>query len=36
MPGWDAIVRTLVTAFLVLLGGYLFFLRLSPRLGEEL
>lgn len=36
MPGWDAIVRTLVTVFLVLLGGYLFFLRLSPRLGEEL
>ncbi|MGC8875355.1 MAG: ABC transporter permease, partial [Chloroflexia bacterium] len=36
VPGWDAITRTLVTAALVLLGGYLFFLRLSPRLGEEL
>ncbi|MGB9723160.1 MAG: ABC transporter permease [Chloroflexia bacterium] len=36
MPGWDAIVRTLVTALLVLLAGYLFFLRLSPRFGEEL
>ena len=35
MPGWDAIVRTLVTALLVLLVGYIFFLRLSPRFGEE-
>ena len=36
LPGWDAIIRTLVTALLVLLAGYLFFLRLSPRFGEEL
>ncbi len=36
LPGWDAIVRTLVTALLVLLAGYIFFLRLSPRFGEEL
>lgn len=36
LPGWDAIARTLVTALLVLLGGYLFFLRLSPRFGEEI
>jgi lipopolysaccharide transport system permease protein len=35
LPGWDAIVRTLVTALLVLVVGYLFFLRLSPRFGEE-
>lgn len=35
MPGLDALVRTLVTALLVLLVGYLFFLRLSPRFGEE-
>lgn len=35
MPGWDAIVRTLATALLVLVAGYLFFVRLSPRFGEE-
>lgn len=36
MPGLDALVRTLVTALLVLLVGYLFFLRLSSRFGEEI
>lgn len=36
VPGWDAIIRTLITALLVLLVGYLFFLRFSPRFGEEL
>ncbi len=36
LPGWDAIVRTLVTALFVLLAGYIFFLHLSPRFGEEL
>ncbi len=36
LPGWDAIVRTLVTALLILLAGYIFFLHLSPRFGEEL
>lgn len=36
LPGWDAIVRTLVTALIVLLAGYIFFLHLSPRFGEEL
>ncbi len=35
MPGLDALVRTMATAFLVLLVGYLFFIRLSPRFGEE-
>lgn len=35
MPGWDAIIRTFVTALLVFLVGYLFFLRFSPRFGEE-
>ena len=36
MPGWDAIIRTLITALLVLLVGYLFFLRFSSRFGEEI
>jgi lipopolysaccharide transport system permease protein len=36
MPGLDAIVRTLVTALLVLFVGYLFFLRFSSRFGEEI
>ncbi len=35
MPGWDALIRTLVTALVILLVGYLFFLRFSPRFGEE-
>jgi homopolymeric O-antigen transport system permease protein len=35
MPGWDALVRTLVTALIVLLVGYLFFVRFSSRFGEE-
>lgn len=35
MPGWDAIIRTLATAMLILVAGYLFFLHLSPRFGEE-
>lgn len=35
MPGWDAIVRTFVTALVVFAVGYLFFLRLSPHFGEE-
>jgi lipopolysaccharide transport system permease protein len=36
MPGWDAIIRTLVTSLGALLVGYIFFLRLSPRFGEEI
>jgi len=35
MPGWDAIIRTFVTACLVLLVGYIVFLRFSHRFGEE-
>lgn len=36
MPGWDAIVRTLITALVVLVIGYLFFIRFSSRFGEEI
>jgi lipopolysaccharide transport system permease protein len=36
MPGWDAIIRTLITALLVLVVGYLFFVRFSARFGEEI
>ncbi len=36
MPGLDALARTLITALAVLLVGYLFFIRLSPRFGEEI
>lgn len=33
---WDFLLRTAVTSLVVLVGGYLFFLRLSSRFGEEL
>ncbi|MBN1485883.1 MAG: ABC transporter permease [Chloroflexia bacterium] len=36
MPAWDALIRTLITSLLVLLLGYLVFVRYSPRFGEEL
>ncbi|MDY6875399.1 MAG: ABC transporter permease [Chloroflexota bacterium] len=33
--GLDFLLRTAITALLVLIGGYLVFLRYSPRFGEE-
>ena len=36
MPGIDFLSRTFVTCLIVLIGGYVFFVRCSGRFGEEL